>query len=220
MDVGLCVLVVFLIPMINGLPSNTYYLIDIANNTSSNESFCSTPLINDQFYRIPQACQHHLLCDPYSCDDQSFRCVKIRESLCCLQNYLQQHCERENFLRTKDLFRSVYFHVSIEHGYCEINLERIEKSDQAYCLGNNQEATTTTISSSTRSTFKHFHRRLSTIRPPRNRHRLANRQNYSSLANLDYLRQVTIVEANLLSSAPRKFAGFSSVTVVLFSWFI
>ena len=220
MDSGLCLLLFFLVPMINGLPSNVYYLIDIANNTSSNESYCSTPLIDDQLYRIPQSCQHHLMCDPYSCDDQSFRCVKIRESLCCLQNYLRLHCEQENSLRTKDLFRSVYFHMSIEHGYCEINLERIEKNDQAYCLGNTPEATTT-ISSSIRSTFKHFHRRLSTMRPARNRHRLANRQNYSSLANLDYLRQVTIIEENLLSSAPtRKLTHFSLVTVVFLSWFI
>ena len=78
----------YLISIINGLPSNSYYLIDIDNNISTNESYCSNILINDQIYRIPKECQHHLICDPYYCDDKSFRCIKIRETLCCLNKYL------------------------------------------------------------------------------------------------------------------------------------
>jgi hypothetical protein len=197
-------IVVLFIASIDGIPSNSYYLIDIAQNSSSNENYCSNLLINEQIYRIPQPCQHHLLCDPYYCDDQTFRCVKIRETLCCLRQYLQLTCQDEHFVRTRDRFRSVYFHMSIEHGYCEINLERIEKHDQAYCLANDDQVRTSTSTAtsllSTRSTYKHFHRRLSTLRTHRNHHRLATRQNHSSLNNFDYLRQVTIIDDNLLSN--------------------
>jgi hypothetical protein len=212
-----------LIPIINGIPSNSYYLIDIDNSlSSSNESYCSNILINEQIYRIPNQCRHHLLCDPYYCDDKSFRCLKIREALCCLNTYFQSNCQEENLMKIKDLFRSIYFHISIEHGYCEINLERIEKNDQAYCIANNEEITTTTttttvISSSSRSSFRYFHRRLSTLRTNRFHHRLAARQNYSSLANLDYLRRVTIIEENISSKSSKIFIDFFILTSFLFT---
>jgi len=191
-----------LIPIINGIPSNSYYLIDIDNNLSLNESYCSNILINEQIYRIPKQCHHHLLCSPYYCDDKSFRCIKIRETLCCLYKYFQLNCQQNNSIQIKDLFRSVYFHMSIEHGYCEINLERIEKYDQAYCIGNIEETTQmmTMVSSSIRTSFKYFHRHPSSLRPYRYRHRIATRQNYSLLANLDYLRRFTIIEENISSS--------------------
>jgi hypothetical protein len=200
-------LVFFLfIPIINGIPSNSYYLIDIDQNLSSNESYCSNILINEQIYRIPLQCHHHLLCNPYYCDDRSFRCIKIRETLCCLYKYFQLNCQQNNSHQIKDLFRSIYFHISIEHGYCEINLERIEKNDQAYCIANIEETkqTTTIISSTIRSSFKYFHRHP----PHRYRHRIAPRQNYSSLANLDYLRRVTIIEENISSKCSRIFRNY------------
>jgi hypothetical protein len=88
-----------LIPILNGLPSNSYYLIDIDNNFSSNESYCSNIFTNEQIYRIPKQCHHHLLCDPYYCDDKSFRCIKIRETLCCLYKYFQLNCQLDNSIR-------------------------------------------------------------------------------------------------------------------------
>jgi len=189
-----------LIPIINGLPSNSYYLIDIDNNFSSNESYCSNIFTTEQIYRIPNQCHHHLLCDPYYCDDKSFRCIKIRETLCCLYKYFQLNCQLDNSIQIKDLFRSIYFQMSIEHGYCEINLERIEKTDQAYCIANIEETnitqTTTTmaVSSTTRSSYKHFHRRPLSLRPNRYRHRIAVRQNSSSLTRLEYLGKFTIIQ--------------------------
>lgn len=213
----------FLISLINGLPSKSYYLIDIDKNInlSSNESYCSNILINDQIYRIPKQCQHHLLCNAYYCDDQSFRCIKIRETLCCLHKYFQSNCQEKNSNQIKDLFRSVYFHMSIEHGYCEINLERIEKNDQAYCIANIEETTPTTLSpsssSSIRSSFKHFHRHSSTLRPHRYRQRIAPRQNYTLLANLDYLRQFTIIEQNISSKFSRIFLDYFLIISLLLS---
>jgi hypothetical protein len=204
-----------LIPIINGIPSNSFYLIDINNNLSLNESYCSNILINEQIYRIPKQCHHHLLCNPNYCDDKSFRCIKIRETLCCLYNYLQLNCQQEDSNRIKDLFRSVYFHISIEHGYCEINLERIEKNDQAYCIANIEE-TTTIVSSSIRSSFKYFHRHSPTLRPHRYRHRLATRQNYSSLPNLDYLQRFTIIEENISSKYSRIFLDYFLIISLLF----
>jgi hypothetical protein len=210
-----------LIPIINGVPLNSYYLIDIDHNISSNTSYCSNILTTDQTYRIPKQCHHHLLCNPYYCDDQSFRCIKIRETLCCLNEYFQSNCKNDHSNRIKDLFRSVYFQISIEHGYCEINLERIEKHDQAYCIANMDEpiqTTTTTIaSSSIRPFLKYFHRHSSTLRPHRyHHHRLATRQNYSSLANLDYLRRVTIIEANISSKSSRIFRDSLLIISFLF----
>jgi hypothetical protein len=114
--------------------------------------------------------------------------------------------------------------MSIEHGYCEINLERIEKHDQAYCIANIEQPiemtmTTTTASTSIRPFFKYFHRRSSTVRPNRhnNHHRLATRQNYSSLANFDYLRRVTIIEANVSSKSSRIFRDSLLIISSLFS---
>jgi hypothetical protein len=203
------ILLVFflLISIINGIPSNSYYLIDINNNLSSNESYCSNILLNEQLYRIPKQCQHHLLCNPYYCDDKSFRCIKIRETLCCLHKYFQLNCQQNPPNQIRDLFRSVYFHISIEHGYCEINLERIEKYDQAYCIANIEETTQmmTIVSSSIRSSFKYFHRHPPSLRPNRYRHRIATRQNYSSLENFDYIRRFTIIEANISSKCSRIF---------------
>ncbi|CAF0724542.1 unnamed protein product [Rotaria sordida] len=192
----LLVIIVLFIPIINCFPSNSFYLINIDKNLLSNESYCSNILINQHIYRIPKQCHHHLLCNSYYCDDKSFRCMKIRETLCCLYKYFQLNCQQDNFIQIKDLFRSIYFYMSIEHGYCEINLERIEKNDQAYCISNIEETLTTQtiktiISSTIRSSFKYFHRRPSSLYP----HRQATRQNYSSLTNLDYLRQVTIIES-------------------------
>jgi hypothetical protein len=208
-----------LIPIINGIPSNSYYLIDIDNNLSLNESYCSNILINEQIYRIPKQCHHHLLCNPYYCDDKSFRCIKIRETLCCLYKYFQLNCQQNNSIQIKDLFRSVYFHISIEHGYCEINLERIEKYDQTYCIGNIEETTQmmTMVSSSIRTSFKYFHRHPSSLRPYRYHHRIATRQNYSSLANLDYLRRFTIVEENISSKCTRMFRNCFLVISLLLS---
>jgi hypothetical protein len=127
-------IVLLSIKLNTGIPSNSYYLIDIDTNFSIN---CSSKLIENNLYRIPNQCHNHLLCDPYHCDDKSFRCVKLRETLCCLYKYLQNTCRQEQIL--KDQFRSIYFHISIQHGYCEINLERIEQIDQSYCLANHFE---------------------------------------------------------------------------------
>jgi len=157
-----------LIKIIIGIPSNSYYLIDIDTNLSLNNSHCSNILINKDLYRIPNQCHQHLLCDPYHCDDKSFRCVKIRETLCCLYNYIQKYCRNEIL---KDPFRSIYFHISIEHGYCEINLERIEKNDRSYCLSNSLETTTR---SQSHLSLKHFHRY---------RHHLT-----TPLSNVNYLK--------------------------------
>ena len=218
------IFLLFSISIINGVPMNSYYLIDIDQNVSVNTSYCSNILTNEHTYRIPNQCHHHLLCNPYYCDDQSFRCVKIRESLCCLNKYLHSKCEHENFNRIKDLFRSVYFQISIDHGYCEINLERIEKQDQAYCIANIEQPiemttmTTTTTTTTIRSFFKYFHRRSSTLRPNRHQHhRLAARQNYSSLANFDYLQRVTIIEANVSSKSSRIFRNSLLILSFLFS---
>ncbi|UJR33824.1 hypothetical protein I4U23_021248 [Adineta vaga] len=220
--------ILLFIPIISGLPSNSFYLIELDQKSSSNETYCSNIFTNQQTYRLPKECHKHLLCDPYYCDDKSFRCMKIRETLCCLHQYFQSHCQEDNVNRLKDQFRSVYFQISIEHGYCEINLERIEKNDQAYCIADiieepkSSEAikttTTTTmilLDTSTRSTFKHFYRRTSTIRSNRHRHRIAIRPNYSSLANLDYLRQVTIIEENISSKCSRIFLHWFSISILL-----
>ncbi|CAF3332024.1 unnamed protein product [Rotaria sp. Silwood2] len=157
---------------ISGISSNSYYLIDIDRNLSLNNSYCSNILINKNLYRIPNQCHKHVLCDRYHCDDKSFRCIKIRETLCCLYKYIQNFCQKENL---KDQFRLIYFYISIQHGYCEINLERIEQNDQSYCISNYVEITTT-ISSSHLS-YKYFHRyypRLTT-----------------QLSNINYLRYDT-----------------------------
>lgn len=214
-------LIFFLItPIIHSLPSNSYYLIDIDSKISSNTSYCSNLLTNEQTYRIPSQCRHHLLCTPYYCDEQSFRCMKIRESLCCLYRYLQDNCREVDSNQIRDLFRSIYFQISIEHGYCEINLERIEKNDQAYCIATVEEettATTTVASVSIRPSYRHFHRRPSTLSPTRYRPRLAVRQNYSSLANLDYLRRFTIIEANIASKSPKILLDLLLILSGLFS---
>ena len=192
----------FFIVSIGASVSNLYYLVGIDQTLSSNDSYCSAALVNERTYRIPDQCHHHLLCNAYHCDDQAVRCLKIREALCCLHDHLQLHCLQSSFVRTKDLFRSVYFQISIEHGYCEINLERIEQTDRQYCLGDHDDllAMTTTISTPIRPPFKHFHRRPSTSRPNRDRYRLAARQNHTSLADINYLRQVTIIEEKTTST--------------------
>jgi hypothetical protein len=141
----------FVIKLNTGIPSNSYYLIDIDINSSLNISYCSNKLIEKNLYRIPNQCHNHLLCNAYHCDDKSFRCIKIRETLCCVYKYLQKSCSNEKIL--KDQFRSIYFHISIQHGYCEINLERIEQIDPSYCLA---EIPTTT--SQSRPSFKYIHR--------------------------------------------------------------
>lgn len=215
MDIFLQLILLLSLSIIHCLPSNSYYLLDLDSKISSNTSYCSNLFTNEQTYRVPRQCHHHLLCTPYYCDDQSFRCMKIRESLCCLQEYLQENCQQIDGNRIKDLFRSIYFQMSIEHGYCEINLERIEKNDQTYCIASIIEetisttitttTTTTVASSSIRPSYRHFHRRPSTLSQNRYRPRLAVRQNYSSLANLDYLRRVTIIEANLVSKTSKIF---------------
>lgn len=123
-------IVLLLFLLIELTRSHSYYLIDIDMNFSS----CSNILINKTRYGIPRLCQKHLLCHPSHCDDQSFRCVKIRETLCCLSQYIDKICSKDRTY--KDRFRSIYFHISIEHGYCEINLERIEQNDPLYCLTN------------------------------------------------------------------------------------
>ncbi len=132
-NISIYLLFLSLIQLNTGIP---YYLIDIDPNISSNTSYCSSKLIENNLYRIPNQCHHHLLCNGYHCDDKSFRCVKLRETLCCLYEYLQRICRQNMIL--KDQFRSIYFHISIEHGYCEINLERIEQIDQSYCLANHR----------------------------------------------------------------------------------
>ena len=135
----LLLLLFLLIQSICSSRSHSYYLIDIDMNFSS----CSNILINKTRYGIPRLCQKHLLCHPSHCDDQSFRCVKIRETLCCLSQYIEKICSKNR--PYKDRFRSIYFHISIEHGYCEINLERIEQNDPSYCLTNQFYTTMMTI---------------------------------------------------------------------------
>lgn len=169
----LFVLLVLFIKNTIGIPSNSYHLIDIATDSSLNTSYCSNILLNKNLYRIPNECYKHILCDPHYCDDKSFRCIKIRETLCCLYKYIENNCPKENL---KDQFRSIYFHISIEHGYCEINLERIEQSDESYCIANYIESTP---SSSTRLSLRHFqwhHLRITTQLPNINyfRHNITN----------------------------------------------
>lgn len=149
-------------------PLRTFYLLDIDHRSSFNTSFCSDSLIDGEFYRIPRQCQKHLQCHSFHCDEQSFRCVKIRETLCCLKRYFHRHCSKSERQQIKDQFRSVYFHVSIEHGYCEINLERIEKLDENYCLADPPESFDRSISTTTMKIERH-----------RTRHRLASRTNRS-----------------------------------------
>lgn len=226
MDILIQLILLLLLPsIIHSLPSNRYYLLDIDSTSSSNTSYCANLFTNEQTYRLPSQCHHHLLCTPYFCDDQSFRCMKIRETLCCLHGYLEENCRQIDATRIKDLFRSIYFQMSIEHGYCEINLERIEKNDQSYCIATITEETTstttatTTVMSTIRPFYRHFHRRPSTLSLNRYRPRLAVRQNYSSMANLDYLRQVTIIEANIASKSSTIPFNCLFILTVLFSIF-
>lgn len=143
---------------------NSYYLIDIDTNSSINNNSCTNIFLNKNLYHIPHQCHKHLLCTTDQCDDKSFRCIKIRETLCCIYKYIQKYCSNEQIL--KDQFRLIYFHISIQHGYCEINLERIEQNDHSYCLANHFEITTTAVSLS----------HLPLKRFQQNRHRLAATQ--------------------------------------------
>jgi hypothetical protein len=143
-----------LIQLITSIPSNSYYLIPLDTNSSlTNSNYCLNISINKNIYHIPHQCHNHLLCDSYHCDDKSFRCIKIRETLCCLYKYIEDNCQRENL---KDQFRSIYFYTSIQHGYCEINLERIEQNDHSYCLAQNLQTTTSTTISLSRLPLKRF----------------------------------------------------------------
>ncbi|CAF5011724.1 unnamed protein product [Rotaria sp. Silwood1] len=173
----LFILFLLLLLLINNISSkslNSYYLIDIDRNFSlNNNSYCSNILINKNLYYIPNQCHKHVLCNRYNCDDKSYRCIKIREILCCLYKYIQKYCQKDNL---KEQFRFIYFHISIQHGYCEINLERIEQNDQSYCISNNIETTTTTISLSHLS-LKYFHRYYS--------------RSTSQLSNINYLQYDT-----------------------------
>jgi hypothetical protein len=200
-----------LIKLIISIPSNSYYLIDLDNNLSLNNSYCSNLFTNDQLYRIPRQCHKHLLCDPYYCDDKSFRCIKIRETLCCLYNYFQKTCEKENFIQMKDQFRSIYFHISIEHGYCEINLERIEKNDHSYCIADYQETTTTTTTttSSPRLSFRNFHRY---------HHRLTTRPNRSVLSNFNYIRREIVNEKNISSKSSFIYSDLFFFIILLYTF--
>lgn len=117
------------------------YLIDLDSSWNSND--CSTLVHRDHRYRIPRPCHSHLLCSPSSCDDPSFRCVKLRETLCCVQRFIRRSCPVEDLRRLKERFRSFYFDVSIEHGYCEINLERIEQDDRSYCIASVESSSLT-----------------------------------------------------------------------------
>ncbi|CAF3966884.1 unnamed protein product [Rotaria sp. Silwood1] len=90
------------------ISSNSYYLIDIDKNISFNTSYCSNILINKNLYRLPNQCHKHLLCYRYNCDYRLYRCMKIRETLCCLYKYIKKYCQKENF---KDHFRFIYFHI-------------------------------------------------------------------------------------------------------------
>ena len=154
----------------------SYYLIDLDRHASLNTSNCSSLVHRDQSYRIPRLCHSHLLCSPSSCDDPSFRCVKLRETLCCAQRHLRRSCPDDDLRRLKDQFRSLYFDVSIEHGYCEINLERIEQDDRSYCIAMIKEDSTSAPRLAWRSA-----------------HRLAARPNRSTLAQLDDFRRDSII---------------------------
>ena len=176
-------------------PSNPYNLIHVDSDlSSSNASYCSTSFIQNDVYRIPRQCHAHLVCDPYYCDDKSFRCTKLREILCCLYDHVQTHCPADQFAKTRDHFRAMYFHMSIQHGYCEINLERIEKNDYSYCLVTDLDTSTTSTTTTTslpRTSYKYIHRY---------RHRLASRPNRSLVSNFDYLRRESIVQRNVSSA--------------------
>jgi hypothetical protein len=185
--IGILFVLLLLINLIISIPSNSYYLIDIDRNFSLNNNYCSNILINKNFYRIPNQCHKHLFCNVYHCDDKSFRCIKIRETLCCLYAYLKKNCQKNNL---KEQFRSIYFHISIQHGYCEINLERIEQNDHSYCLENHLETTTTSLS------FKHFHRyrhHLSTINYLQHKP-----TNISSKFSFFYINFIILLLSNLL----------------------
>jgi hypothetical protein len=140
------------------IPSKSYYLIDIDTNVSL-DNYCLNISAKRDLYSIPRPCHHHLLCDSYNCDERSFRCVKLRETLCCLHTYIQRHCRDVNL---KDHFRSIYFHTSIQHGYCEINLERIEQRDHSYCLTNHLDSSTIPSSPVSLKRLHRYHHHVST----------------------------------------------------------
>lgn len=170
--------------IITAISSKSYYLIDIDMNVIRNGSSCPDILVNNHAYHIPNQCHKHALCSSYNCDDKLLRCIKIRETLCCLYKHIEKNCRKENL---RDQFRSIYFHASIQHGYCEINLERIEQNDSSYCVGNYTE--TTTLSSNL--SLKNF---------PRYQHRLTTR-----LSKINYLQHQTI---NISSKSSIIFTNF------------
>lgn len=122
--------------------SHSSYLIDV--DSSWNSVDCSTLFDGADLHRIPRLCHWHLLCSPSSCDDSSFRCVKLRETLCCVEQFIRRSCPVADLRRLKARFRSFYFDVSIEDGYCEINLERIEREDRSYCIASSHRSSSVT----------------------------------------------------------------------------
>lgn len=142
------------------IQSNCYYLIELNRNYSSIKSYCSIEYFEKNLYHIPERCHRHVECHSSHCDDRQFRCVKLRETLCCLYEYIREKCLNINI---KERFRSIYFHLSIQHGYCEINLERIEQQDQTYCLNNYIETTTITVSYSSIRSFQQIQSKSRTV---------------------------------------------------------
>jgi len=124
------------------LQSNGYYLLELNRNHSSIESYCSIEYFDGVSYQIPRQCHRHVQCASSNCDDRQFHCVKLRETLCCLYDFVRSTCVNRN---VNERFRSVYFHVSIQYGFCEINLERIEQQDRTYCLNNYVETSVRSV---------------------------------------------------------------------------
>ncbi|CAF0899505.1 unnamed protein product [Didymodactylos carnosus] len=182
----------------------SYYLLNVdvnSNDSQSSSIICDNLFTEQQTYRIPRECLSHFYCDLSKCDEHQFRCVKLRESLCCLYKYFTKHCRLNTI---KENFRYIYFQLSVQHGYCEINLERIENNDETYCIAdedNFRQPQTTTVfyphyhhhhmKHHTQQTSEHHHLRiLKTTKHYRRKQNIATRHNHST--NPHYLRKVLL----------------------------
>ncbi|CAF0934265.1 unnamed protein product, partial [Didymodactylos carnosus] len=195
---------------------NSYYLLNIddnLNDTQSSSVICDNLLTEQQTYRIPRQCLTHFYCDSSKCDDQQFRCVKLRESLCCLYKYFTKNCRLNTI---KENFRYIYFQLSIQHGYCEINLERIENTDETYCIAEDdfRQLQTTTpfyrhydyLKPHTKHTYQQHPRVLKTAKHYRRKQHTAARYNHS---NNDYYPRKTAFHNLSVSVTIRKASLFA-----------
>jgi len=197
-------LLLLIFKIVQTTTSQSYYLLDVDLSSNNNETetvLCSNLQIS-QTYRIPRQCLKHFYCDPVYCDDKQFRCVKVRESLCCLHKYFLNNCQ-QNRDEIKEQFRLIYFQISLLHPYCEINLERIEKNDDTYCIAvDDRELSTTTMTiPSPIRIYRPYHHRNRHLKPSfynptatsnyfnyKQKYKPAARHNNS---NTHYLRKIT-----------------------------